>query len=348
MRRLTHVLVAGGAVAALALAGCAAPDPKQAVDQAVEAFGSQQAATMTVKLDTTTDDLAKISKAAGQDASNPTQSAQAAAVLKLIPQLSFTMASRAQQGSLKQADNSDKIDFSARIAVGDKPIELVKVNNKGYVRADVDGLGQQSGLFTGTQVRMMLSSFAGEMPWLNELVDGKWLQIDEASMKQFIENLAKQTASASPQAVEPSRYLAVLTTNSTVARVNDTTYTVVTDAKGLIKGLADIDPNDELTTEKADQAIAELQDGANLDTTLTIESGKLTKVSVDLADIIRTWFKPAEGSKGDMLRRLQAEQFTLKGVAELSDKAEITEPAGATTIPAKDLERLLGGAAGPR
>ena len=69
---------------------------------------------------------------------------------------------------------------------------------------------------------------------------------------------------------------------------------------------------------------------------------RLDKASIDLADVIRTWPKPEQGSDGDALRRLQAEQFTLNGVLEFSDKADITEPASATVIPADDLKALLG------
>lgn len=341
MRRLTHVVVAATATTAVVLAGCSAPDPKQTVEQAIQGLTGRQAATTTIRLDTTADDLNTITKAM-QETTDPNEAAQLAAVLKVIPQLSVSTATRAHEGTLEQATTLDKLDFATRIMVGDKPIELVKVNDKGFLRVDVDGIGQQTGLFTGTQVRMMAATLGSGKPWVNDLIDGKWMQLDEASMNELVAKASQQTATASPAAINPAKYLQVVRDNSTVTKVNDTTYTLVTDAKGLIKGLADVDPDDEFTPEKANETLAGLQDGANLDTTLTIESGVVTKASIDLADVIRTWPKPEQGSDGDALRRLQAEQFTLNGVLEFSDKADITEPASATVIPADDLKALLG------
>ena len=49
----------------------------------------------------------------------------------------------------------------------------MKVNDKGFLRVDVDGIGQQTGLFTGSQVRMMAASLAASKPWVNDLIDGK-------------------------------------------------------------------------------------------------------------------------------------------------------------------------------
>lgn len=347
MRRLTHALIAGGTIAALALAGCSAPDPKQAVDQAIKGLAGRQASTTTISLDTTADDLSTITNAA-QEGADPTRMAQLGAVLKVLPQLSVSLAMRAQQGTLEQANSLDKLDFATRVMVGGKPIELVKVNNKGFLRVDVDGVGQQSGLFTGAQARMLAATFSASKPWVNDLLDGKWMQVDEASMNELLTKATQGASTPSPQAIAPAKYLDLISANSKVTKVNDTTYTLVTDAKGLLKGLAEVDPDDELSTEDADKAIADLQDGANLDTTLTIESGVLTKASVDIADIIRTWSKVKDDPQYDGLRRLQAAQFKLNGVAEFSDKADIAEPPAATTIPAEDLKGLLSGLPGNR
>lgn len=347
MRRFTHALIAGGTIAALALAGCSAPDPKQAVDQAIKSLAGRQASTTTISLDTTAADLNTITSAV-QEGADPTRMAQLSAAFKVVPQLSLSMAMRAHQGTLEQANSLDKLDFATRVMVGGKPIELVKVNNNGFLRVDVDGIGQQSGLFTGAQARMMVASMGATKPWVNDLLDGKWMQVDEASMKELLAKATQSAPTPSPQAINPAKYLDVLSANSTVTKVNDTTYTLVTDAKGLLKGLAEVDPSDEFSTEDADKAIADLQDGANLDTTLTIESGVLTKASVDIADIIRTWPKVKADAQYDGLRRLQAAQFKLNGVAEFSDKADIAEPSAATTIPAEDLNGLLSGLPGNR
>ncbi|MFT3970770.1 MAG: hypothetical protein QM695_10955 [Micropruina sp.] len=340
MRRITPVLAASGLAAAVALAGCSAADPKPTVDQAIKALSERQASTTTIRLDTTPADLDTVSKALEENA-NPTRMAQLNAAFKVIPMVSITSATRAHEGTLQQATSLDKVDFATTVAVGDKSLEILKVNDKGFLRVDVDGIGQQTGLFSGAQVRMMAAGLGASKPWVSDLIDGKWMQVDGVTMNELAAKATQQAQA--PQTIDPAKYLNVVTANSTVTKVNDTTYTVTTDAKGLIKGLADIDPNDKFTTEDADKAIADLQDGANLDTTLTIESGKLTKASIDLADVLRTWVKPSEGSGGDTLRRLQAAQFKLNLVAEISDQADIAEPASATTIPDKDVQDLLKG-----
>ena len=58
------------------------------------------------------------------------------------------------------------------------------------------------------------------------LIDGKWMQVDAATMNELAAKATQQ--SAAPQVADPSKYLDVVTANSTVTKVNDTTYAVVT------------------------------------------------------------------------------------------------------------------------
>ena len=338
--RMFRSLALATVAAAVALAGCTAgADPKQTVDEALKAVGNQQQATVTVKVDTTSDDLNKLVQASQSGSSQ--SDAATASVLRLIPKLSITSATRAREGTLQQATTLDKMDFAVKLAVGDKPVEFVVVNGKGFLRADVDGIGQESGLFTGMQVRLMLDSLPDAKSWMTDLVDGKWMQLDEGSMATLIAQATQAQATASPQAVNPAAFADLLSKNSQVTKVDDTTFKVVTDAKGLIQGMADASPDDQFTNEQAAEAIGKLNEGANLDTTLTIESGKVTRATFDIADVLRTWFKPEEGAEGDATRRIQAAEFKLNAVMELSDRAEIAEPTGATTIPAADIEQLM-------
>lgn len=334
--------------AAVALAGCTAgaADPKPTVDEALNAVGTQQQATVTVKVDTTSEYLSKLVEASQSGGSQ--SDAATASALRLIPKISFTSATRAREGTLQQATTLDKMDLAIKLAVGDKPVEFVVVNGKGFLRADVDGIGQESGLFTGMQVRLMLDSLPDAKSWMTDLVDGKWMQLDEASMARLIAQATQAQSTASPQAINPAAFAELLSKNSQVTKVDDKTFKVVTDAKALIQGMADASPDDQFTNEQAAETIGKLNDGANLDTTLTIESGKVTSARFDVADILRTWFKPEEGTKGDATRRIQATEFKLDAVMELSDRAEITEPTGATTIPAADIEQLTKSLNPPR
>lgn len=333
------------ATAALVLVGCAAPaTPKQVMGDALTKTGQGKNMTVTMKLDTTADDLKKLVTAMG-DSGATDQSAQTIeAITSIVPKVAVKTSLHSNGGDLNVETDPSKIDGSFAITVDSKPLEVLWVKSKAYLHADVDGIGQATGLFTGTQVKMMAASAAKTMPWITPLVEGKWVAIDDAIVTKYIEKVKETMASASPSAkssVDMAKASAAFLEASEITKVDDTTFKIVTDAKKLIKAAAAMDANDELTDAKADEAIAKINDGANLDTTVTLKNGAVSKVVIDLADVMRTWAKP--DASQPVIAKLAATDFKLGGVFEF-DSADmaLAAPAAAATIPASDLDNFGG------
>lgn len=345
--RKSLVVPALAASAAL-FAGCSAattpPTPKQALTDAVNKSGSAKDAAVAMKFDTTADDVTKLMNAVAAEGASAQSKQQMAVVAKVLPKLELKTALHSNGADLNAEKSPDKLDGSFTLSVDGKPLDFLWLGSQPYVHADVEGIGQATGLFTSTQVKMLSEQAAAQMPWITDVVDGKWVTLDKATAAKFVEKAkaAAATASPSPSAsIDPMKVRDSVLENSEVTKVDDKTYKVVTDAKKLVKAAASWSSTDDFTDAKADETIAQLNDGANLDSTVTVADGKVSKVVVDVADIIRTWPKPQADKP--QIAKLAATDFKLGGVVDLSSsEVKLAAPAAATTIPAADAEQLLG------
>lgn len=354
MRKMVAVSAAASASALLLVAGCSgttggtnpgpvSADPKTAVADAFTQTGQGKDSTVTFKFDTTEADVQKVFDAMNSGSSstpNPSTQQTMKSVAKIIPLTTFKVATHSNGDSLNAEKDPNKIDANVNIAVDGKPIEFTWLASRAFLRADVQGLGQATGLFTIDQVKMYTADSARTMPWITPLVEGKWVEADSASVKQMIQKAQASAAPSASPSIDPKKAQAAILDNSEVTKVSDGTYKVVTDAKKVIPALAAIDPNDSFTDQKAQDALKQVKDGANLDSTVTIANGKVTKIDVDLADVLRTWPQSTDKTA----QALAQADFKLNGVAEINeDNPNITAPQPAATIPAKDLQGLTQG-----
>ncbi len=330
---------------ALLLAGCsaAAPaTPKQAVSDAVTKTGSGKDSSVSFKLDTTADDLTKLVTAASSSESAQSKQ-QLAVITKIVPKLAMKAAVHSNGADLNTEKSPDKLDGSFSVSVDGKPAEFLWIGAQPYLHADVEGIGQATGLFTSTQVKMLTDSAATQFPWINDVVDGKWVTLDKATAAKFVEKATAQAATASPTAspsYDPAKIRDGVLESSEITKVDDKTYKVVTDAKKLLKAAASFSSTDNYDDAEADKAIADLNDGAKLNSTVTVADGKVSRVVVDLANVIRTW--PKAQADQPEIAKLAATDFKLDGVVDLDGSDQkIAAPQAATTIPASDAEKLL-------
>lgn len=343
MRMRTSLILPAVAAAGLVFAGCSAPvTPEKALADAFAKTGEGSSATVTMKLDTTAEDLATFIEAASADQS-ATSMQQLDVVSAIVPKLAITTAVKAHSGNLDSVTTPEKADLAFTVSVDGKPLEVRWVDSQIFLHADVEGLGQATGLFTATQVKMMAGQLSAQLPWLTDVIDGKWVTLDKESSAKLIAKTQEQVASAQPSAqpsVDPVKVREALLGASTVTKADDSTFKVATDAKKLITAMAELSDTDEFTAEDAQEAIADINDGADLDTTVTVKDGKVTKVVVDIADILRTWPPASAASAAEVA----AAEFTLNGVIEI-DHADpkIAVPSPATTIPASDIDQVLKG-----
>ncbi len=346
MRLRTLLVLPSAAAIGLAFAGCSAPvPPEQALADAFAKTGESSSATVTMKLDTTAEDLTTLIEAASRDTSAPAMQ-QLDVVTAIVPKLALTTAVKARSGSLNSALTPEAADAAFTVSVDGKPLEVRWVDSQFFLHADVEGIGQATGLFTATQVKMMATQLSAQLPWLTDVINGDWVGLDKDSSAKLIAKAQEQAASAQPSAeptVDPAKARDALLGASTVTKVDDSTFKVATDAKKLITAFADISDTDDFTTQDADEAIADINDGADLDTTVTVTGGKVTRIVVDIADVLRTWPNAKLASDGSV-ERLASAEFTLNGVVEIDNTdPKIAAPSPATTIPASDIDTLLKG-----
>ena len=341
MRTRTIFAIPTALAAGALLAGCTAPvPPEKALADAFAATGAVPHVTVTAKLDTTTDDLTKLVEAAstGQSAST---AAQLDPFVAIVPKIAITTAVHAHSGDLNSTIGLDTADVSVAISVDGKPLEFRWVDSLPFVRADVEGIGQATGLFTGTQVKMMASQLTSTMPWVTDLIEGKWMTFDEATVAQLLDQIKNESNQSAQPQVDPVKARDALLEASTVTKVDDSTFKIATDAKKMLTAVAAVSDTDDFTEEDATEAINSINDGADLDTTVTVKDGKVTKIVVDIADVLRTWPKPDAGEPA--LAAIAGTEFKLDGVIEVSsDDPKIEVPQPATTIPASDIDGLIG------
>ncbi|WP_040161392.1 hypothetical protein [Nigerium massiliense] len=354
---MRKIIAAPAVAAALLVVGCtqtgantpggnpAPADPKEALAQAATNTGQGKDLTSTFRFDTTQEDLTK-----AMDAMNSTASASPSSssnkqmqttLAKVLPKLTMKVSMHSRGAELNHEKDPANLDGAFQLAVDGKAVDLTWLEKRAFAKADVDGIGQATGLFTGDQVRMAANDQASSKPWITPLIDGKWVELDSESVQKALQ---QAQASASPQATpttDPAKVQAAFMDNSEVTKVDDDTYKVVTDAKKLLPALAAVDPNDKFTDEQAQDAVKKIKDGANLDTTVDLADGKISRVVVDLDDVARTW--PV--TDGDAsATKLAATDFHLDGVLEFNeDNPNLTAPQPEATIPASDLQQLGGG-----
>ena len=347
MRMRTSLIIPAVAAAGLVFAGCTAPvPPEKALADAFAKTGEGSSATITMKVDTTAEDLTKLIETGSRNSSAPAMQ-QLDVITAIVPKLAITTAVKAHSGNLNSGISPDKADMAYSISVDGKPLEVRWVDSQFFLKADVEGIGQATGLFTATQVKMMAGQLSAQLPWITDVINGGWVALDKDSSAKVIAKAQEQAASAQPSAqpsIDPVKSRDALLGASTVTKVDDTTFKVATDAKKLVTAMAELSDTDDFTAEDAQDIIDDLNDGADLDTTVTVKDGKVSKVVIDIADVLRTWPKLNGGTADATMADIAALEFTLNGVIEIDNTdPKIAAPSPATTIPASDVDQALKG-----
>lgn len=356
----TRLAIPALATAAVLFAGCTAQSsssapapglmpaltPQQSLMAAVTNTGQGKDLTTSIRVDATADDLKKLAVAvADEDVISADDQKSIDMIAAIVPKVVIKTALHSRGAEFNTEKDPNNIDGSFTVSVDSKPIEGLWVGGQAFVHADVEGIGKATGLFTSDDVQMIAGAMATSMPWINTLIEGQWVALDKATVAAYLEQLRAQEASASPAAtptptIDAAKVSQAFVNASEVTKIDDQTYKLVADAKKMIKATAALDPNDDLTDADADEAIAQLNDGANLDATISVADGKVTKVVVDIADILRTWAKP--NPEEPMIAKLAATDFKLSGVVEMSSAdPKLAAPSAGATIPASDLKQLL-------
>lgn len=332
-------LLAAATAGLLVVSGCSAPaSPKDAVTQALLKVGQGKDAAVTARLDTTEADVATLVRAAAPDLDLAGQQAASAAG-RLVPRTSIKLSAHSRGADLNDERDPGKMDGSVTLGVDGKTADLLWIDSRAFVHADADGIGQATGLFTGAQLRLMLAEQLADNPWMVDLLDGKWVEADPDAVAEMAQERQPQTG-ALPTAGAATAAKALIDA-SEVTKVDADTYRLVADAKALVKAAAAVDPGDEFTEAKAEESAAGLRDGATLDATLDVAGDQVSRVVVDVDDILRTWPKPDPARPATAA--LAAADFRLDAILEFdAANPAPTAPQATTTIPASAIKDAAG------
>jgi Cu/Ag efflux protein CusF len=343
MRRVIFVRsVVVTAAAALLVAGCgggasttSTKDPKAAFSTGLSGLSDTDALTVTMKFETTADDLMGFAKESDDNTLDP-------AVAKDIATGELTFEFKTTDGTkLSKVKPGDNTHTAARIAFSDNGTSYAEIRVRDgslYVRADVKGLLD---LFGQPKTYDELQARAATLPpFVKAFVANQWVSVPNSVLTAIASQFGG--AASSPNPAQSQKLVADL--KAVIGR--DVTVTRV--------GTDDQGDHLRLTTQSrkfiADflQAVGDAVPGAGLalskfdaskvpDHSIVLDAwvndGALAKLSFDFVQFA----KPGEAKPGDHLPLVLT--FDRSG-------DDISKPDGATPIDLSQLGSLFGGLGG--
>ncbi|WP_462417489.1 hypothetical protein [Kytococcus sp. Marseille-QA3725] len=203
MKRTSMMLIAAMGTTAV-LAGCGddeksgggeeqgASDPKASVMQALDASAEAKDMTTTMSLDTDAETLNGLMEASdsssGSGAAQDTQSQEKA--VELLPKSKVTVTQHSRDKALGEEKDAKDLDSTVSFQIGEGTVEVRQVEGGLYFRADVDKIGQETGLFTADQLRSGLSGSGASsddpsMEFLEKALEGEWVGVSPEKMEEF-------------------------------------------------------------------------------------------------------------------------------------------------------------------
>lgn len=344
MRRPTTVLAAAGGLTAVLLTGCggggsasstASKDPKAAFTTGLSGLTANDALTVTIRLDTTPDQLVAFAKEGPHPSTLDPQVAQEIASAQIVLETKTTDGSKLSGAKAgKSAKTASRLTF---VDGGNTLAEIRFRSDAIYAQAKVKALLD---LFQQSKTYDTLTARAAQMPaFVQAFVAGKWVSLDLNALKALAGQFG---ANASPSAAQSQKLLtdlrALLNRDVTVTRVG-------TDSQGDHLRLTTQSrqlAGDFVQTLGTDIPAAGLATGSFKPSSVPdhsivldawVDKGSLSKVSLDLVQFA----KPGEAKPGDSLPVVL--QFDRSG-------DDITAPSGATPVDTTQLFTLLGSLAG--
>jgi len=345
MRRPLTVFAAAGAVAAVLLTGCgsgssntstSSQDPKTAFSTGLSGLTDTDVLTLTIKLDTTPENLVAFAKEGPDPSTLDPQVAQEIASAQLVLETktedgSKLSAAKPGQSSAKTASRLVFVDGGNTLA------EIRFRSDAIYAQAQVKSLLD---LFQQSKAYADLAARAAQMPaFVQAFVQGKWVSLDLNALKALAGQFG---ANASPSSAQSQKLLtdlrALLNRDVTVTRVgtdsNGDHLKLTTQSRQLA--------SDFVQALGTDVPAAGLATGSFKPSTVPdhsvvvdawVKDGVLSKLAVDVVQFA----KPGEAKPGDSLPVVV--QFDRSG-------DDISAPTGATPVDTTQLFTLLGSLAG--
>ncbi len=179
-------------------------DPKAAVMQAFDnANGAKdQSATISMDIDEAT--LKNLMSSTGADTQQDAMMMDK--VTQLLPKTKITVNQHSRDQALAEEKDLKDLDTAFTVHLGEGKIEVRQVEGGMYMRADVDKIGQETGLFTADQLKMQLtgggSASANDpaVQFMTKALSGEWVGITPEKMNELAEKQGFSLEEMSKQA----------------------------------------------------------------------------------------------------------------------------------------------------
>lgn len=206
MKRTTLTLLAAMSTTVV-LAGCnedngggggsaqADSDPKAAVSQAFDKANEAKDQTATISLDSSSESLKKLTESSDFSTLSSDDRMAVEKVTELLPKSRITVSTHSRDQALSEEKDAKDLDTAMTLHIGEGKVEFRQVEGGMYMRADVDKIGQETGLFTADQLKMGLTGGSGapaddpSMQFLTKALSGEWVGV---SSEQVESELQKQ------------------------------------------------------------------------------------------------------------------------------------------------------------
>jgi hypothetical protein len=311
-------------------------DAQSAFAKAVDNLASGDAATVSLKVGATADQIKAFAQATGASAKDiPSDDA-----LALITGSSFQITTKAESGSLKDAASSGKTDTDVSVNVGGNAVFDVRYigsTKTAYLKVDVPKIAS----LAHTQVPASIASLGAspQFPFLKDALAGKWIELDglSAVAKQFA-GLAGASASAAPSV---STDLAAKLLNTLTGDVTATDQGSTSDGEHLVLTA----PLQKLATD-FQTIVSEIPGGSlagsklsdlsnvpakNVTIDAYVKDDKLTKLGLDIIQ-----FAPAADAA-----KVAGQHLSLE-LAFSGSAGDTSAPSGATKVDLGQLVQQFG------
>lgn len=338
-------------------------DPKATLMDALEKSQQAQDLTTVMKLDTSSELLRAL-----QDESGSTDPS-ADKFMDLLPKSSLTVHQFSRDEALAEEQDPQDLDTDMVLQLGSAKVEIRMVEGGLYARADVEKLGQETGLFSADELRSSLGQAPSGDPTAqlaHDLLAGKWVGMtaEQVEAAGLTETLEQSVAGQSEVATDPAQQQAMLKDleglvdeHGEFTRDGD----VITAALPVEKSWDDFakvvnkyNPDaaeDEKMPMLDDEARQRIKDDATAEIEFTVQDGDLTGTTIDLAQFTG-WID--ESSLEDDEKQEFAEvkksfdEGPLKIVSETQiDQGAPTAPDSFTEVPQELVDGMAQGAQQP-
>ena len=353
MKNITKgsIALATACAAVLPLSACGKEDPQVAAVHAFENLSQASARSVTLKLDTSPENLITLARQMDTDEKGElkkdTPEADKEKRLKLAQvaaTTSITIEGKAHGGKpLKDGEASLKnTDAGIFVSMGSTPVfSLLAVDSKPYLKLDAKTIARATG-----QKEEEVEKIKGDskIPWLDALADNKWITTDEKTAKEILtdtdegKKIGKNelTKEQAQKLQEDSKKN--LEENSSFTWKDGDDVEVRTDVKKAgERFLADYkkDAPGKLTAKderEFKKAMDGLKSGSTFVSTWTVKDGEVKRMKVDVMQLARMVDESKMSERGrEEVQRLS--KFNVNFVAEISGEAKnLTKPSEAVEI----------------